>query len=72
MEILKREKQKDRQAKRALKEILLSLAFVVLTFTCAYQLLDKASFDYQNNLKNLLGAGDLSTSFLDVIIFNRK
>ena len=57
-----------------MQEILLSLAFVVLTMTCAYQLLDKDSFNYQNNLRNMLGAGDKSTSFVDVniIIYKNK
>ena len=63
---------KDNETKRILKEIILSVTFIAITLCLAYQMTDRNTFHYQSNLKNLFGAGDKSTKFLDVISFNLK
>ena len=37
-----------------------------MTLTLAYQMIDSKTFNYQNNLRNLFGAGDKSNKFLKV------
>ena len=72
LEQIKETKLKDNETKRILKEIILSITFIAITLCLAYQMTDRNTFQYQFNLKNLFGAGDKSTKFLDVISFNLK
>ena len=66
---LKKEKINDKLLKVAFKEIILNLIFAGVVLAIAYQMIDIKVNTYQNNLKNIFGAGDKSTSFLDVIYF---
>ena len=45
---------------------MLAILFAVLAMLCAYQMLDYNTYNYQNNLKNLFGAGDKSKTLYDV------
>ena len=69
LENLKFETARKKKVKAAIREILLSLLFAALTMLCTYQMLDSNSYKYQAELKNLFGAGDISTTFLDVFMF---
>lgn len=42
-----------------------------MTLTVAYQIFDTNTFNYQNNLRNLFGAGDKSTQFLEVLLIQK-
>lgn len=59
-------KLKDDKLKLALKDTILALILIGLSLTVAYQLVDRKTYEYQLNLKNIFGAGSISTSFLDV------
>ena len=67
MNELKKEKLNDKLLKVAFKEITLNTIFAGITLAVAYQMIDTKVNSYQKNLKNVFGAGDKSTSFLDVI-----
>ena len=66
LEALSKEKQKNKKARSAIREIVLAVLFAVLAMVCAYQMLDYTSFSYQKNLKNVFGAGDKSKTLYDV------
>jgi hypothetical protein len=63
---MREKKLKENELKSAFKEIFLYLLFAGMTLTVAYQMIDKNTFNYQNNLRNLFAAGDKSTLFLKV------
>lgn len=63
---MKENKLIDKNLKTAFKSIAFYAIFAAMTLNLAYQMVDKNTFNYQNNLKNLFGAGDKSTKFLDV------
>jgi len=67
LEKLIKQKQQDRKAKIAFKEIILSILFALLSMLCAYQMLDNNTFTYQQNLRNMFGAGDMKKTLYDVI-----
>lgn len=66
LEELKELKQKDKKFNELFKETFIRILFACVTLTLAYQMVDNQSFYYQSNLKNLFGAGDKNTKFLDV------
>ena len=66
LEKLKKEKLIVKKFKSQLNETILSIIFVALTFTIAYQMIDLNSFYYQSNLSNLFGAGTKSTLFYKI------
>ena len=63
---LRESKQRDKKLGVALREIMLCLAFVGMTMTVSYQMLDTDAYRYQMSLKNYFGAGDKSSSFIEV------
>lgn len=63
---LKEDKLKDKHIKVALKEIFLYVAFVAMTLTVAYQMLDNDAYKYQVSLRNFFGAGTKSKTFDEV------
>ncbi len=65
----KHNRQMQKKAETALKEIILAVSFALLAMLCAYQMLDKAAFGYQTQLQNMFGAGTLSNDFLQVFFF---
>lgn len=67
LEKLKNERLSYKNFKMELNEAILSIIFIILTFSIAYQMIDLNSFNYQTNLANLFGAGDKSQSFENVI-----
>ena len=56
----------DKRLKVFIKEIILVGIFAGLTFAIVYQLVDIKDYEYQLNIKNLFGAGQKSSQFLDV------
>ena len=67
---LKESKQRDKKLGVALREVLICLAFVGMTMTVSYQMLDTDAYRYQMSLKNFFGAGDRNNIFYEVFTQN--